>query len=132
MSMPTIAFVAHALRPSTTWDNPRSQERNQESPRTVTGNSYSIFTTKKYSDSKMHWFWMVLVCALILSAWWKLRRYCRCPGPSKEDRKERREARWHKRQLNEIERQIEKYERKLEDIRNLRSSLGLDLSLIHI
>ena len=126
MSMPTIAFVAHALRPSTTSDTPSNLERNQESPRTVTGNSYFIFTTKNYEDNEMHWFWMVLVCALLLFAWWKLRCYCRCPGPSKEDRRERREARWHKRQLDEIEKQIEKYERKLEDIKNLRSSLDLD------
>ena len=95
MSMSTIAFDAHALRPSTTSDNPSNQEKNQQSPRTVTGNSYSIFTTKNYGDSEMHWFWMVFVCALILFAWWKLRRYCRYPGPSKEDHKERREARWH-------------------------------------
>ena len=74
----------------------------------------------------MHWFWMVLVCALLLFAWWKLRHYCRYPGPSKEDRRARREAKWHKRQLNEIEKQIDKYERKLEEIKSLRSSLGLD------
>ena len=92
MSMSTIAFVAHALRPSTTSESPSNQEKYQESPRTVAGISYSIFTTKNYSDSKMHWFWMVLVCALILFAWWKLRQYCRCPGPSKEDHKERWEA----------------------------------------
>ena len=65
----------------------------------------------------MHWFWMVLVCVLLLFAYWKLRRFCQCPGPSKEE---------HKHQLDNIERQIEKYERKLEEVRNLRSSLGLD------
>ena len=62
----------------------------------------------------------------MLFAWWKLRLYCRCPGPSKDDRKARREAKWHKRQLDEIEKQIEKYKRKLEEIKSLRSSLGLD------
>ena len=77
----------------------------------------------------MHWFWMVLVCALLLFAWWKLRRYCRCPGPSKEECKAKREARWHKRQLDKIEKQIEKYERKLEEIKDLRSSLGLDFGV---
>ena len=74
----------------------------------------------------MHWFWMVLVCALLLFAWWRLHHYCRCPGPSKDDRQARKEAKWHKRQLDEIEKQIEKYERKLEEIKSLRSSLGLD------
>ena len=34
----------------------------------------------------MHWFWMVLICALLLFIWWKLRRFCKCPGPSKEER----------------------------------------------
>ena len=121
--MSTIAFVAHALRPS---DSPSELGRNQESPRIVTGNSYSIFTTKNYGDIEMHWFWMVLVCVLLLFTWWKLRHYCRCPGPSKDDRRERKEAKWHKRQLDEIEKQIEKYERKLEAIKTLRSSLGLD------
>ena len=74
----------------------------------------------------MHWFWMVLICVLLAFAYWKLRRFCRCPGPSKEDRRAKREARWHKHQLDNIEKQIEKYERKLEEVRNLRSSLGLD------
>ena len=74
----------------------------------------------------MHWFWMVLVCLLLLFAYWKLRRFCRCPGPSRDERRARKEAKWHKHQLDEIEKQIEKYERKLEEIRNLRSSLGLD------
>ena len=127
--MSTIAFVAHALRPSTTSDNPQYSGQNQDSPRSVTGNSYSIFTNKNYGDNEMHWFWMVLVCALLLFAWWKLRRYCNCPGPSKEDRKAKKEARWHKRQLDEIEKQIEKYERKLEEIKDLRSALGLDFGV---
>ena len=61
-----------------------------------------------------------------LFAYWKLRRFCKCPGPSKEDRRAKREAKWHKHQLDNIERQIEKYERKLKEVRNLRSSLGLD------
>ena len=74
----------------------------------------------------MHWFWMVLVCVLLLFAYWKLRRHCRCPRPSKEDRRARKEAKWHKHQLDEIEKQIEKYERKLEEIKTIRSSLGLD------
>ena len=74
----------------------------------------------------MHWFWMVLVCVLLLFAYWKLRRYCRCPGPSKGERRARKEAKWHKHQLDEIEKQIEKCERKLEEIKALRSSLGLD------
>ena len=74
----------------------------------------------------MHWFWMVLVCVLLLFAYWKLRRFCRCPGPSKEDRRARKEAKWHKHQLDETEKQSEKYERKLEEVQNLRSSLGLD------
>ena len=85
MSMSAIAFVAHSLRPSIPSDSPSELGRNKESPRTVTGNSYSIFTTKNYGDSEMHWFWMVLVCVLLLFAYWKLRRHCRCPGPSKED-----------------------------------------------
>ena len=88
----------------------------------TTGNSYSIFTTKNYRDNETHWFWMVLVCALLLFAWWKLLHYCRFPGPSKEDRGARRQAKWHKRQLDEIEKQIDKYERKLEEIKSLRSS----------
>ena len=105
-----------------------SQRPRQEprTPWTVTGNSYLIFTTKNYGDNEMHWFWMVLVCTLLLFAWWKLHHYCRCPGPSKDDHRARREAKWHKRQLDEIEKQIDKYERKLEKIKTLRSSLGLD------
>ena len=81
MSMSTIAFVTHALRPSTTSDPPSALGKNQEAPRTITGNSYSIFTTKNYGDNEMHWFWMVLVCVLLLFAYWKLRKFCRCPGP---------------------------------------------------
>ena len=73
----------------------------------------------------MHWFWMVLVCVLLLFAYWKLRRFCRCPGPSKEERKDKRQARWNKRQLEEIEEKIDRNERKLEDIRSLRNYLGL-------
>ena len=126
MSISTIAFVAHALHPSKTSDNhPQNHERSQGSPQKDTGNRYSIFTTKNYGDNEIHWFCMILICALLLFAWWKLRRYFRCLGPSKEECKDRREARWHKRKLDEIEQRIEKYERKLEDIRNLRNSLGL-------
>ena len=44
---------------------------------------------------------------------------------SRIEKKDKREARWHKRQLDKIEQKIEKYERKLEDIRNPRNSLGL-------
>ena len=76
MSMSTIAFVAHALRPSTS-DSTSKLNKSQEAPRTVTGTSYSIFTTKNYGDNEMHWFWMVLVCALLLFAWWKLRSWRR-------------------------------------------------------
>ena len=72
MSRSTIAFVAHALRLSTTLDSPSALGKSQEAPRTVTGNSYSIFMTKNYGDNEMHWFWMVLVCALLLFARWKL------------------------------------------------------------
>ena len=57
----------------------------------------------------------------LLFAWWKLRHYCRCPGPSKDDRRARREAKWHKCQLDEIEKEIEKYERKLGEINTLRT-----------
>ena len=64
-----------------------------------------------YGDNEMHWFWMVLVCVLLLFAYWKLRRHCRCPGPSKDECRARKEAKWHKHQLDEIEKQIEKYER---------------------
>ena len=70
MSLSTIAFAAHALRPSMTSDNPQNKERSQGSPQAVTGNSYSIFTTKNYGDNEMHWFWMVLICALLLFVWW--------------------------------------------------------------
>ena len=68
---------------------------------------------------------MVLICALLLFAWWKLRRYCKCPGPSKQDRKNKRQAKWNRRQLEGIEEKISQYERKLDGIRSLRSSLGL-------
>ena len=52
MSMSMFGFIAHALCPSTpTTDN---QNTPRESPQTVTGNSYSIFTTKNYRDNKMH------------------------------------------------------------------------------
>ena len=126
--MSTIGFIAHALRPSTTSTNIKHQHQNKpgNSPQTVTGNRYSIFTTKNYGDSEMHWFWMVLICALLLFDWWKLRRYCKCPGLSKQERKDKRQARWNKRQLEEIEEKINRYERKrkLEDIRSLRNSLG--------
>ena len=67
--MSTIAFVAHALRPLIPSDSPSKLGRNQESPRTVTGNSYSILTTKNYGDNEMRWFWMVLVCVLLLFAY---------------------------------------------------------------
>ena len=63
---------------------------------------------------------------LLLFAWWKLRKFCRCPGPTTEEKRATREAKWHKHQLDNIEKRIEKYERKLEEVRNLRSSLGLD------
>ena len=92
----------------------------------MTGNSYSIFNTKNYGDNEMHWFWMVLICALQLFVWCKLRRYCKCPGLSKQDRKNKRQAKWNRRQLEEIEEKISRYERKLEDIRSLRNSLGLE------
>ena len=72
MSMSTIGFVAHALRPSIP-EEAQQELGTKEPPRTVTGNTYSIFMTKNYGDSEMHWFWMVLVCALLLFAWWKLR-----------------------------------------------------------
>ena len=62
--MSTIAFVAHALRPSIPLDSPSALGKNQKSPRTVTGSSFSIFSTKNYEDNEMHWFWIVLVCAL--------------------------------------------------------------------
>ena len=75
MSMSTFGFIAHVLRPSTpTTDSPNTPRK---SPQTVTGNRYSIFTSKNYGDNEMHWFWMVLIWALLLFAWWKLRRYCR-------------------------------------------------------
>ena len=74
----------------------------------------------------MHWFWMVLVCVLLAFAYWKLRKSCRCPDPSSEEKRAKREAKWHKHQLDNIEKRIEKYEGKLEEVRNLRSSLGLD------
>ena len=88
--------------------------------------SYSIFTQKNYGNTEMHWFWMVLVCVLLAFAWWKLRKFCKCPGPSSEEKRAKREAKWHKHQLDNIEKRIKKYERKLEEVRNLRSSLGLD------
>ena len=104
--MSTIGFIAHALSPSSPQES--KTELGEEKPRTVTGNTYSIFTTKNYGDTEMHWFWMVLVCVLLLFAYWKLRRFCQCPGPSKEERRAKREAKWHKHQLDNIERQIEK------------------------
>ena len=107
-------------------ENSPSELSQNESPRTVTGNSYSIFTTNNYEDNEMHWFWMVLVCVLLLFAYWKLRHHCKCPGPSKDKHRARKEAKWHKHQLNEIEKQIEKYERKLDEIKTLRNSLGLN------
>ena len=45
---------------------------------------------------EMHWFWMVFICALLLFDWWKLRRYCKCPGLSKQERKDKHQARWNK------------------------------------
>ena len=60
MSMSTIGFVAHALRPSIPKES-KKELGSEEQPRTVTGNTYSIFTTKNYGDNEMHWFWMVLV-----------------------------------------------------------------------
>ena len=102
MSMSTIGFVAHALRPSIP-EKSQPELGNKDSPRTVTGNSYLIFTTKNYGDNEMHWFWMVLVCVLLLDT----------------------NLTNTKHQLDEIEKQIEKYEKKLEEIKALRSSLGL-------
>ena len=74
--MSTIGFIAHALSPSTASKSEKTQELGGERPRTETGNTYSIFTTKNYGDTEMHWFWMVLVCVLLLFAWWKLRSFC--------------------------------------------------------
>ena len=122
--MSTIGFIAHALSPSTPRES--KQEPGGEKPRTATGNTYSIFTQKNYGDTEMHWFWIVLVCVLLAFAWWKLRKFCKCPGPSSEEKRAKREAKWHKHQLDNIEKRIEKYERKLEEVRSLRSSLGLD------
>ena len=59
----------------------------------------------------MHWFWMVLICALFLFVWWKLRHYCKSPGPSKEDRQNKKQVKWNRRQLEEIEEKISRYER---------------------
>ena len=113
--MSTFGFIAHAHALSPSANQPpttggKSQELGGESPRTATGNTYSIFTTKNYGDAEMHWFWMVLVCVLLLFAWWKLRRFCQCQGPAKEERNAKREAKWHKHQLDNIEKRIEKYE----------------------
>ena len=73
MSKSTIGFIAHALCPSTTSTETQHQNNQGNSLQTVTGNSYSIFTTKNYGDNEMHWFLMVLIWALLLFAWWKLR-----------------------------------------------------------
>ena len=51
--MSTIGFVAHALRPSTPKEAPQ-ELGSEDTPRTVTGNTYSIFTTKNYGDTEMH------------------------------------------------------------------------------
>ena len=64
--MSTIGFIAHALSPSTPSES--KQELGGEKPRTATGNTYSIFTQKNYGDNEMHWFWMVLVCVLLVFA----------------------------------------------------------------
>ena len=101
MSMSTFGFIAHALRPSTPDKDSQTDKLPQDAPQTVTGNSYSVFTTKNYVDNEMYWFWMVLICALLLFTWWKLRRFCRCPGPSKEDERTKRQAKWNRRQLEE-------------------------------
>ena len=81
MSMSTFGLIAHTLLPSGT--NPEQSTTVEKAPQTVTGNSYLIFTPKNYGDNEMHWFWMVLVCILLLFAWWKLRKICKCSGPSK-------------------------------------------------
>ena len=44
----------------TTSDSPSNLDKSQEAPQMVTGNSYSIFTTKNYGD-EMHWFLMGLL-----------------------------------------------------------------------
>ena len=62
MPMSTFGFIAHALRPLTPVMGHRNAPYPQDSPQTVTRNSYSIFTTKNYSDNEMHWFSMV-ICA---------------------------------------------------------------------
>ena len=49
---------------------------------------------------------MVLICALLLFAWWKLRRFCKCPGLSKEEKKNKRQARRNKKELEEMEEKI--------------------------
>ena len=101
--MSTFGFIAHALRLSEISPNSNVKAQTKEAPQTVTGNSYSIFTTKNYEDSEMHWFWMVLIFALLLFAWSKLRRFCKCPGPSKEEKKNKRLVKCNKRQHKEIE-----------------------------
>ena len=63
----------------------------------------AIFTIKNYGDNEMHWFWMVLVCILLLFAWF--------PGPSREEKKNKRQARWNRKQLEEIEEKISRYKR---------------------
>ena len=52
--MSTIGFIAHALSPPATSKSEKSQELGGEAPRTATGNTYSIFTTKNYGDTEMH------------------------------------------------------------------------------
>ena len=69
LSMSTFGFIAHALRPSTISQNQPNHELPQDAPQTVTGNSYLVFAMKNYGDNEMHWFWMVLICALLLFAW---------------------------------------------------------------
>lgn len=65
----------------------------------------------------------------ILYALWKIRKHCSCPGLNKKERKQKKQMKWNKRQLQEIETKISRYEKKLEDILSLRESLDLTSSM---
>ena len=121
MSMSTIAFVAHALRPSMTLDNPSNLERNQESPWSHRQQLLDIHDEelRRQPDALVLYGPRVRPAPLCVVETPPL---LQVPRPIKGGSQRTAGGTWHKRQLDKIEKQIEKYERKLEDIKNL----GLD------
>ena len=60
-----------------------------------------LTTTKNYGYNEMHWLWMVLVCVLLLLAWWKLRKVLQVPRSLQRGEKEQATSQVEQEQLEE-------------------------------